>query len=100
MRAKKQLENVGFVKTVLMLTIILGHSCNFWRGDWFTKNPAIECYGLRFLSLYVNSFHIYAFTLVSGYLFAFKVIRGGIGTILNSSRIRQKDCLCPMYSPC
>lgn len=78
MRAKKQLENVGFVKTVLMLTIILGHSCNFWRGDWFTKNPAIECYGLRFLSLYVNSFHIYAFTLVSGYLFAFKVIRGGV----------------------
>lgn len=77
MNVRNQLENVGFVKTVLMLTIILGHSCNFWRGDWFTKNPAIESYGLRFLSLYVNSFHIYAFALVSGYLFAFKIMRGG-----------------------
>ena len=81
MNVRNQLENVGFVKTVLMLTIILGHSCNFWRGDWFTKNPAIESYGLRFLSLYVNSFHIYAFALVSGYLFAFKIMRGGVQPI-------------------
>ncbi len=100
MDVRKQLENVGFIKTVLMLTIILGHSCNFWRGDWFTKNPAIESYGLRLLSLYVNSFHIYAFALVSGYLFAYKVIGGGTTVMDCSLKIRQKDCLYPMYSRC
>ena len=33
---KKQLENVGFVKTILMLIIILGHSFDFWTGTWYS----------------------------------------------------------------
>ena len=100
MSAKKQIENVGFVKTVLMLVIILGHSFDFWTGTWFTENPALESRVIGIIATWLNSFHIFAFALVSGYLFAFKVIRGGIGTILNSLKIRRKDCLYHMYSPC
>ena len=100
MSAKKQIENARFVKTVLMLIIILGHSFDFWTGTWFTENPALESRGIGIIATWLNSFHIFAFALVSGYLFAFKVVGGGIGTILNSLKIRQKDCLCHMYSPC
>ena len=97
---KKQLENVGFVKTILMIIIILGHSFDFWTGTWFTENPALESRGIDIIATWLNSFHIFAFALVSGYLFASKILRGGIGNIQNSLKIRQKDCLCHMYSPC
>ena len=74
---KKILTNCGFVKTVLMLLVILGHSCIFWTGTWFTKNPMIDCSGLSVIASWLNSFHIYTFALVSGYIFAFKILSGG-----------------------
>ena len=74
---KQMIQNCVFIKTNLMLLVVLGHSVNFWRGDWFTGNPLIPSMGLTFLSKWVNSFHVYAFTLVSGYLFAYKMSAGG-----------------------
>ena len=74
---QNNLKNCGFVKTILMLLVIFGHACAFWSGHWFTENPVIQSTGLNILYAWVNSFHIYAFALVSGYIFAFKVMRGG-----------------------
>lgn len=97
---KNTLANCGFVKTFLMLLVILGHACNFWTGNWFTDNPMINSNGLSIISSWLNSFHIYAFTLVSGYIFTFKILRGGTGIILNFLKIKQRDCLFPMFSRC
>ena len=76
MTGQNNLSNCGFVKTVLMLFVILGHACAFWSGHWFTENPAIQSLGLNILYAWINSFHIYAFTMVSGYVFTFKFTRG------------------------
>lgn len=73
----EDIKNCSFVKTVLMLLVILGHSCCFWDGSWFTGNPVFQSKWLGLISSLVGSFHIYAFTLVSGYIFAFKVLSGG-----------------------
>ena len=71
------LKNSSFVKTVLMLFVIFGHAVNFWNGSWFkVYSPVFECNPLAVLSSWINSFHIYAFTLVSGYIFSFKIIGG------------------------
>lgn len=72
----RTLENCVFVKTILMFLVILGHACAFWSGHWFTENPAIQSLALDIFNSWISSFHIYAFTLISGYIFAFKVIRG------------------------
>lgn len=76
----EDIKNCSFVKTVLMLLVILGHSCCFWDGTWFTGNPVFQSKWLGLISSLVGSFHIYAFTLVSGYIFAFKVlsVEGGV----------------------
>lgn len=70
--ASKQLENCTFVKTVLMLLVILYHSCAFWTGSWF---PAMEqakmAPVLGLFAQWLNSFHVYTFALVSGYLFSY-----------------------------
>ena len=80
----ERLTNLTFVKSILMLLVIFGHACAFWSGHWFTNNPAIESEGLSVLYDWINSFHTYAFTLVSGYIFAFKSLGGGIATISHS----------------
>ena len=65
-----EIENCTFAKTVLMILVILYHSMVFWNGTWFKVEPVIyKSKGLTLLSQWLNSFHIYGFTLISGYLF-------------------------------
>ena len=61
-----------------MLCVIVGHSVNFWKGTWFTVvEPAELSMGLSWISDFMNAFHIFAFTLVSGYLFYYLIIEQG-----------------------
>ncbi len=71
------LENCKFLKTVLMLIVILGHAVALWSGNWFAEPPEVESDSLRFLYTLIGNFHIYAFTLVSGYIFAYRIGGGG-----------------------
>lgn len=67
---KDFLKNCSMVKTFLMLLVVLGHSCLFWGGGWASPmKPIISCHALGVFAAWLNSFHIYAFVLVSGYLF-------------------------------
>lgn len=68
---EEELKNISFLKTVLMIIIVLYHSIIFWGGSWFTKNPAQQIVALKWLSEWMNTFHIYGFTLASGYLYAY-----------------------------
>lgn len=66
----KRLENLNTIKMVLMLTVVLCHSVSFWCGGWFTAfEPEKVIKPLSIISGWTGSFHVYGFTLVSGYLF-------------------------------
>ena len=72
--SKQALDNCRFVKCVLMLLVILYHSFLFWNENWIGIKPVvplINCPPLAIFCTWLNSFHIYAFTLVSGYIYAF-----------------------------
>lgn len=70
------LPNCTFVKTILMLLVILGHSVAFWSGNWFIGKPIVESVGLNYIFIWMSSFHTYTFVLVSGYIFAYKMCGG------------------------
>ena len=70
-RDRQELSNCTFIKTVLMLIVVIYHCIVFWTGTWFTKNPVYESNILSIIATWMNSFHIYGFALVSGYLFFF-----------------------------
>lgn len=77
---RQELNNCTFVKTALMLIVVAYHSILFWGGNWFTKDPALAAPAMKLLARWLNSFHIYGFALVSGYLFAYiKGEKGGYG---------------------
>ena len=94
-RLEKQLSNVGFIKTILMCMVILGHACDFWTGNWFTENPVFQSQGLSAFAGWLNSFHIFAFALASGYIFAFKILGGGYRKYFKFLQNKAKRLLVP-----
>lgn len=94
-KSEMSLKNCTFVKTVLMLLVILGHSMAFWSGSWFTGNPEITSLSMNYLYKWINSFHVFAFALVSGYIFAFKVSGGGYSSYIPFLKNKVKRLLIP-----
>lgn len=65
-----QLENCNFIKTILMSLVVLYHSCALWKsGGWFNQAPASPSAFLDVIAQWLNSFHVYGFTFVSGFIF-------------------------------
>ncbi len=66
---QQELNNCNFAKIILMLLVVLYHSMAFWTENWFCDIPAFQSTVLSFAAKWLNSFHIYTFTLISGYIF-------------------------------
>lgn len=58
-----------------MLFVVLYHSCVFWSGSWFTvvKISASSSF-YSFFCEWLNHFHVYGFTIASGFIFAYQRI--------------------------
>ena len=93
---KKELANCTFVKTVLMIAVVVYHCILFWSGNWFGGEPVKEETVLAVLAEWLNSFHIYGFALVSGYLFYFlKCEKGKYSSFLPFVLNKAKRLLVP-----
>ena len=68
---RDELKNCNFVRTVLMLIVVLYHAMLCWNGKWFTAVNVEPVQTLAKVASWFNTFHIYGFTLVSGYVFHF-----------------------------
>lgn len=70
---QNKLDNCTFVKTILMIFVVLYHSILFWGGgSWLENIPVIyESKSLSIFAALLNTFHIYGFTLISGYIFQY-----------------------------
>ena len=91
-----ELKNCSFIKTVLMLCVVLGHSFCFWGGEWFTNNPAVIVKTLIVFADWLNTFHIYCFTLISGYIFYhIKYDKGGYNKYIPFLLNKVKRLLVP-----
>ena len=66
----RELANCYFIKTVLMILIVFYHCIVFWSSSkWFVVTPDCVSPILARIAQLLNSFHIYAFALVSGYIY-------------------------------
>lgn len=99
MDREKELNNCTAIKAILMLIIVIYHSMRVYaEGTWGPYAPMQDAPILGYISDWLNSFHVYAFTLISGYIFSFiKYERGGIRDINHSLVIRLNVFLYHMY---
>lgn len=66
----KELKEISILKTIMMLLVVLYHSCLFFNGKWFTTiTPVYEAKYLQIFTFWLNTFHIQTFTFASGFLF-------------------------------
>lgn len=73
-----ELDNCRFCKAVLMVLIVLYHVILPWANQsWAQRSIAFSAPFLKCCSMWLNSFHIYAFTLASGYIYAFLKLENG-----------------------
>lgn len=69
MEKENELGNIDIVKLFLMISVVLYHSMAFWKGNWFTVITPEPSDLLSNIATWLNTFHVYGFTLASGYLF-------------------------------
>lgn len=94
-----EVTNCGFVKTILMLLVVFYHSILYWNGQWFIGKPEFASPLFSIIAQWLNTFHIYTFTLVSGYLFYYlKFEKGKYGDFLSLVRNKSKRLLIPYIS--
>lgn len=101
MKVDKDLDSCNFCKTILMLSIIMFHSGMFWTRKWFTLiEPADSFEELVLFTEWLGTFHIYAFTLISGYIFYHlrnerKEINNKYNNLSNFIRLKLKRLIIP-----
>lgn len=93
------LRNCNFCKAVLMLAVVLCHSAAFYGGNWFPVITPKEVHsGLGVLSSWLGSFHVYAFTVISGYIFYYvKYERGGYADFRRFAKTKILRLLVPYF---
>lgn len=79
MQKTDELRNCTPIKTILMLLIVLYHGMRiFADGGWGPYEAVFTSPAIGIVSDWLNTFHIYAFTLISGYIFYYiKYEKGG-----------------------
>lgn len=74
----QELKNCTSAKTILMIMIVLYHSMIVFGGRWGPYSHIADAPIIGYIAKWLNSFHIYAFTLISGYIFYYiKYEKGG-----------------------
>ena len=69
---EKKISFCDQAKTLMMILVIAMHAMAFYWGNWFkVMTPAQDAPIFAFIGSYLNTFHVYVFTFVSGYLFQF-----------------------------
>jgi len=96
-KSDRQLENCNFIKTALMLLVVFGHAISLYsKNGWFNQAPATPSLFLTYLSDWIGSFHIYAFVLVSGYIYAYlRFEKNKYDTLLPFIKNKAKRLLVP-----
>lgn len=84
-----RLDNIAFLKTAMMAVIVLYHSMLFFGGKWFTiETPVYEANYLYAVAAWMNTFHIQAFTMASGFLFYY--LRSSRGDTNHALAIKKR----------
>lgn len=66
------LTNSDFIKCILMILVVIGHCTALWsKAGWFNQSPKEECELLSVVTTLVGVVHIYAFVIISGYIYSY-----------------------------
>ena len=75
MNKSRLLNNISLIKVVMMIMVVLYHSCAFFTNDWFSVvKPVYDCNIAKSFAKILSTFLTQTFTMASGYLFFYLLI--------------------------
>lgn len=94
------MQNCNFCKTVLMIIIVLYHAGMFWTNN--CKPVITPVQQAPIIGIFVNwmaTFHIYAFTMISGYIYYYvRYQRGGYDNLKGFIKNKCRRLIIPYIS--
>ena len=73
-----ELLNCNNVKAILMIIVVLCHCMSIYSKDgWGPCAPAVKSDFFDWFAAWLGTFHVYGFTLISGYIFYYVKFDGG-----------------------
>lgn len=96
LQTKLQTSQLDFTKALMCFAVIFYHCVLIWRGGWFqdAKSPSVI---FAFLASYLQSFHIYTFVFVSGFLHCYLRVEKGKYLNQKESILRRANRLLLPY---
>lgn len=68
---QEMLHSLSSLKALMMIAVVLSHSCSIWASsDWFIV-PATDCRALGILADWLGLFDVPMFVFLSGYLYSY-----------------------------
>lgn len=93
---KTELNNCTNIKGILMLSIIFYHSMVIFASSSWFRIPGKSSVIFKILAQFLNSFHIYAFVFISGYIYYYiKYEKGGYNNKLSFMWNKFKRLIIP-----
>ncbi len=99
--SEKRLSHCNFIKTILMVIVVFYHSILYWSGTWLDGQPVYSSYCLNIFAKWLNTIHIYGFTLVSGYIYySLKCEKGKYNDFYSFLKNKAQRLLIPYVFTC
>lgn len=97
LKKSERLNDLGFMKTIMMVLVVLCHSMAFFTGNWFRMaRPAYDAAYLALFSDFLGTFHIQTFAMASGFLYYYlRAEKGRYNDPKNDIKKRAKRLLVP-----
>ncbi len=96
--AEQELANCYYVKSILMIIVVLTHCLSIYDmgGQWGPYEATDQAPFLGLIATWFGTFHVYSFTLISGYIFYYvKYERGGYRRYVPFLKNKVKRLLVP-----
>jgi fucose 4-O-acetylase-like acetyltransferase len=66
-----KLYNIAILNCISIILVVLGHSGCVWAGKWNDKVFYNSSSSIKYITLYIYSFHMPLFVFISGYLYSY-----------------------------
>lgn len=87
---RKNLDEVSFVRPILILLVVLYHSMAIHTGNWEMPNGVTVILAYKAIGRLSYAFMLEAFVFVSGYVWAYQREKGGSESLI---KLLHKKCL-------
>lgn len=99
---KERLDDISFIKTIMMIIIVLCHSCSFYTNQWFSiLSPVYSAKYLGEIASFLGTFHVHTFVMTSGFIFYYlKFEKNKYNNYKNDIKKRAQRLLIPYFFTC